>query len=413
MEVASPSPVYPNAGDYAAYGAGAWNGCDCPSGCDGDVGCGPCSFRLCPTGLWFRGDFLLWWGKSAHLPPLVTTSLAGTAQAQAGILGETDTSILFGGGGVDPGVRPGGRFTLGYWMSPCQDSGIEATYLFLGNQSADFSQGSANGDPILARPFFNVDTSLQDAVLVAFPDVAIDSQISVALTSELQSFELLSRDAIFRECGRRVDFLLGYRYSRFAERLAIDQNFTAGPDSLLQEGTVVRASDAFGADNEFNGLELGIAAQRQYYRWSLEGTAKIAIGGTRSLVTIDGTTTTTVPGEAPVTTPGALLAQPTNIGRYSQSTFSAIPELGLTLGCALTPRMNATFGYSLLYWSQIARPGDQIDVGKVAGSTNVNINVNPTQFSGGQLIGVPAPQVRFITTDFWAQGLSFGLDCRF
>jgi hypothetical protein len=356
----------------------------------------------------------MWWGKSASLPPLVTTSPDGTDQAEAGILGEAGTTILFGGGGVDPGVRSGGRFTLGFWTSPCQDSGIEATYLFLGNKSADFNQTSANGSPILARPFFNVDTVLQDAVLVAFPDVAIDSQISAGLSNELHSLELLWRDSIFRESGRRVDFLWGYRYGRFAERLAIDQAFTAGPDSLVfQEGTVLQASDVFAAGNAFHGLELGIAAAAERYRWSLEGLAKVALGGTRSRVTVNGTTTTTVPGETPATTQGALLAQPTNIGRYNQSSFSAIPELDLTVGCRITPRMKATFGYSLLYWSQIARPGDQIDVGKVAGSTNVNVNVNPTQFSGGDLVGVPAPQFRFITTDFWAQGLTFGLDCRF
>jgi len=356
----------------------------------------------------------MWWTKSADLPPLVTTSPAGTLQAQAGVLGQTGTSVLFGGEEVDLGVRPGARFTLGYWLSECQDSGIEATYLFLGNRALNFNRTSANGDPILARPFFNVETGLQDALLVAFPDVAIDSQINVGLSNELQSLELLSRDAIFQQCGQRVDFLFGYRYSRFAERLAIDQAFTAGPGSqVLAEGTVVQASDVFGASNEFHGLELGIAAQTQYCRWSLEGLAKVALGGSRSRVAIDGATTITVPGETPVKTLGDLLAQPTNIGHYSQSNFSAIPELGLTLGCNLTGRMRATFGYSLLYWSRVARPADQIDVGKVAGASNVNVNVNPSQFSGGPLTGVPSPQHRFITTDYWAQGLTFGLDCRF
>jgi hypothetical protein len=145
----------------------------------------------------------------------------------------------------------------------------------------------------------------------------------------------------------------------------------------------------------------------------LEGVAKVALGGTRSRATINGTNTITVPGEDPVTTPGALLAQPTNIGTYSQSNFTAIPEVGLTAGLQLTPRLKATVGYSLVYWSRVARPGDQIDAGAVVGSPDVLVNVNPTQFSGGDLVGVPAPQVRFITSDFWTQGLSFGLDCRF
>jgi hypothetical protein len=412
---AGPPTSYDDAGQSAACGnrAGARRACESALGCEED--CGRAYDCLDSGGpLWFRGEFLMWWTKSADLPPLVTTSPAGTPQAQAGVLGQTGTSVLFGGEEVDLGVRPGARFTVGYWLSPCEDSGIEATYLFLGNKALNFNRTSANGVPILARPFFNVETGLQDALLVAFPNVAIDSHINVGLSNELQSLDLLSREAIFRQSGQRVDFLFGYRYSRFAERLAIDQAFTAGPGSqVLAEGTVVQASDVFGASNEFHGIELGIAAQTQYCRWSLEGLAKIALGGTRSRVAIDGATTITVPGETPVTTQGGLLAQPTNIGRFSQSTFSAIPELGLTLGCNITNRTKATFGYSLLYWSQVARPGDQIDRGQVAGSTNVNVNVNPSQFSGGQLTGVPSPQHRFITTDYWAQGLTLGLDCRF
>ena len=79
-----------------------------------------------------------------------------------------------------------------------------------------------------------------------------------------------------------------------------------------------------------------------------------------------------------------------------------IPELGATLAYDLTPRICATVGYSLFYWSKVARPGDQID-----------FNLNPSQFSGGTLTGVPSPESRFTTTDFWAQGLSLGFDCRF
>jgi len=408
MDAYEPAP-------YPGYGVPCTS-CDACEGFCGECdGCERGYYRFDRPGqLWFRGDFLLWWTKGADLPPLVTTSPAGTAEDVAGVLGEDDTAILFGGSGVSPGSRPGGRFTLGYSFYQCPDSGIEATYLFLSGKSAGFHQTSTNGNPILARPLFDVDTSLQDAVLIAFPDVAVSSQLDVDLHSEFQSFELLSRQTILRTAGDQVDFLFGYRYGRFAERLGIDQNFTAGPDHvLLAEGTVVQASDLFDATNDFHGVEFGIAARRHYARWSLEGLGKIALGGTRSRVSIAGNTISTVPGESPVESPGAMLALPTNIGRYVQSGFTAIPELGLNVGYDLTPRLKATFGYTLLYWSRIARPGDQIDVTKSTTSTVVNVNVNPTQMGGGDLTGVPAPGYRFVTTDFWAQGLSFGLDYRF
>jgi hypothetical protein len=59
-------------------------------------------------------------------------------------------------------------------------------------------------------------------------------------------------------------------------------------------------------------------------------------------------------------------------------------------------------GYSLVYWSKVIRAGEQID-----------LNVNPSQFPPGDLVGAPQPQFRAVTTDFWAQGLNFGLDFRF
>ena len=39
-----------------------------------------------------------------------------------------------------------------------------------------------------------------------------------------------------------------------------------------------------------------------------------------------------------------------------------MPEIGFTLGYDLTSRLKATVGYTLLYWSNVARPGDQIDL---------------------------------------------------
>ena len=43
--------------------------------------------------LWFRGESLLWWVRGGQTPPLLTTSPASTPQAQAGVLGEADTTF--------------------------------------------------------------------------------------------------------------------------------------------------------------------------------------------------------------------------------------------------------------------------------------------------------------------------------
>ncbi len=354
-----------------------------------------------PDRLYFRGEYLLWWNKSPTLPPLVTTSPAGTAQAQAGVLGQSMTSVLFGDDSIPLGAHSGARLTLGSWFYPCQETGVEVSYMFLGNQAATFGANDQS-NPILARPFLNVQTGNQDASLVAFPGVRTGS-VNVSLGNELNSLELLVRRVLVQDCGWRLDFLGGYRHGWYAEDLAIDTTSTVTATNLpVPTGTVQQVSDRFSASNQFDGAELGFAVQSHCERWSLEFLTKLALGSTQSRVDIAGSTTTTTPGAAPVQNTGGILALPSNIGHYEQRGFSVMPELGANLTCYLRPRLKATFGYTLLVWSRVARPGDAVD-----------LNVNPSQFPPGQLNGLASPQSRFSTSDLWVQGLSFGLDYQF
>src|SRR5262249_44339784 len=65
--------------------------------------------------VWAEADFLLWWMRGASLPPLVTTSPAGTPISQAGVLGGTGTTTLFGDSTVNGDLRAGGRIAVGCW----------------------------------------------------------------------------------------------------------------------------------------------------------------------------------------------------------------------------------------------------------------------------------------------------------
>ena len=58
-------------------------------------------------------------------------------------------------------------------------------------------------------------------------------------------------------------------------------------------------------------------------------------------------------------------------------------------------------GYSFIYWSNVSRPGDQID-----------LNVSPSQFPPYDETATMPAFVQH-TTDFWAQGINVGLDYRF
>jgi hypothetical protein len=355
--------------------------------------------------LWFGAEYLLWWGKSANLPPLATTSPQDTAYNRAGVLGQSDTSVLFGGN-VNPGAHSGMRLTLGSWLSDCHDVGLEATYLSLGNKAAVFNQ-SSDGDRILAIPFYNVYTPAQDATVLAYDNRPSEARVQTGTlnirdANELDSVEVLFRKVLLRRCGRQLDFLFGYRYGRFNEDLSIDSSTTFVSGFAVPNGTVSQVSDQFTVCNEFNGADLGFAARTRWCRMSLELLGKLAVGSTQSRVNVRGSTVVTEPGQRPVTYTGGMFALPTNSGSYQQNDFTVVPELGVTLGYDFTSRLRGTFGYTLMYWSRVARPGDLIDT-----------DLNSTQFPPGQLSGVASPQFQFVTTDFWAQGLSFGLDYRF
>lgn len=349
----------------------------------------------------FRGEYLAWWTKSPNVPALVTTNADPTTPfSQAGVL--PGAEILYGGEEGDPGLHSGARFNLEYWFSSCRYVGLDITYTFLGNASATFERTNAN-NAILGRPYFNTDpaVSAQDAWVIAYPNgrQLQTGGITIRNEQELAFVEAMTRWSIVQGCNRNLDFVFGYRYGRFQETLSIDDTTTSAA-----VGDTIQKSDLFDARNEFNGFELGFISNSRYCRWSLDVLAKLAVGNTRSQVDVGGTTEVTDAQGNTVVRNGGLLALPTNSGTVERNGFSAIPELGVTVGYDLTCQLKATVGYTFVYWSNVMRPGDQID-------TNVNgLQVPPTTST---LTGSPSPATKSVMTDFWAQGLNIGLDYRF
>jgi hypothetical protein len=105
-----------------------------------------------------------------------------------------------------------------------------------------------------------------------------------------------------------------------------------------------------------------------------------------------------VPGFGPVTRSGGLLAQRSNSGSFSDTSFAVVPELNLRVGWKATEHVSVSAGYTFLYWSSVSRAGDQIDA-----------RVNPTQIPPGLLSGPARPAFVGKDTDFWAQGVSGGV----
>jgi hypothetical protein len=126
---------------------------------------------------------------------------------------------------------------------------------------------------------------------------------------------------------------------------------------------------------------------------------KVALGPTQQMVNIQGSTL--VNGTTRLE--GGLLALSSNIGHYSRDVFTVVPEVGLNLGYQLTDHLRLFVGYNFLYWSSVVRPGN-----------TVQRAINPNLLPGSTVMGGPdRPAFAFRGSDFWAQGVSFGLEFRY
>ncbi len=370
-------------------------------GCeDDDFGaCFPGMRCMAHDHIWFRGEALLWWTKGGQTPPLLTTSPASTPLAQAGVLGQPGTSVLFGDQELNQGLHGGARITFGTWFGCCQENGVEFSYMILGENTQSFSDASM-GNPILARPFFNTTTGAEDSHVIAFPNVA-NGTFNATSTENFDGAEVLFRRALVHGCDGRIDLLLGYRFDNLTDGMQIaDAATSSGNGGIAPAGTTINTLDIFHTRNNFNGGDLGFSTEWRRGRWTMETLLKMGIGDTQSQVQINGTTSVTANGST-TTANGGLLALPSNIGTHDSNQFSVMPEIGLTLGCDVTEHLRARVGYTLLYWSNVARPGDQIDL-------NVDTNQFPPPVATGE-----KPQFVLHTSDFWAQGVNVGLDYRF
>jgi len=401
----------------SSKGKGSDGGCDC-----------------CLNGRhWLSADYLMWWTKGMEIPPLVTTTtvnppVLGTAD---GSLDQVGTVILFGNEEILEGLRSGVRFQAGTWLDDCCRLGIEGDYYFLNEDIERFSaadDGSV-GSQVISRPFYDilrpganppapgVPGPIGNIEQVSFPE-QLAGRVTVTANTEFQSAGIRMRYALCCETngcqtgcdgssyhyGRRIDFLAGYRYARLNEGLRIleeldETGFFAPPQQF-------EVRDSFLTQNDFNGGEVGVRGEWTTGRWSLDLLGKLALGSVRQRVAINGSTDLTIVGMPPEPTEtGGLLALSTNIGNYEQNRFAVIPELGATLGVQLTQRLRGTVGYSFVYWSNVVRPGDQIDL-------DLNQTFIP-RFGGGIAgSGFQRPEFDFRETDYWAQGLNVGLDYR-
>jgi hypothetical protein len=350
-----------------------------------------------PSNWYVAAEAMAVWIKSYSVPALVTTgpAFSGANLAVAGV------TSLYGANSVDVNPRFGGKLTLGYWLNPCW--AVELSGFYVRPTTHRFTAVTgAFPDLDLARPFLNVNTGAESSEIVGRPGVATGF-VQIDEKSNFYGLELNGRNKYWQGCNNKLDLIGGLRFLYLDERLTINEQSTALPAAGAFAGISRAATDQFHTKNRFYGAQIGAAFTHTEGPWTFELTGKVGAGVTRSIVDITGSVTP-ISGGAPPTLPGGLLALNSNIGSQSHQHFSVVPEIGLNVGYDITPQWRVFAGYSLLYWTGVSRPGNQID-------RVLDVNRIP-----GFPAGAPTTSVRPVAPggveNLWAQGVSVGLAFR-
>jgi hypothetical protein len=352
---------------------------------------------------WLGADYLLWAMKGGRLPPLVTTSPPNSL----GILGQPGTSILIGDTDTNRGAFSGGHFVAGVWLDDDQNFGFEGTYFFLAERSVNFTANST-GSPnsaALARPFFNILTNQEDSEVLALPGQQ-PASIRVSATTSLQGAEATGVVGLCSGDCFRLEMLIGFRYLELDDKLGIAEQVAFLPNAPVNAGSIINQVDQFDVGNRYYGGQLGLRAEWCYHGFLFGALGKLAFGANEEIIDIAGASRFAPPMGTPLISAGGLLAQPSNIGRFTHSQFAVVPELGVHVGYQFGRHVRLFAGYTFLYWSDVVRSGDQIDRG-------LNATQTPVVQPAGPLLGPARPAIFFHQTDFWAQGGTFGLELRY
>jgi hypothetical protein len=356
---------------------------------------------------WFNAEYLLWWMRSAPTEgPLITSG--DPADPVPGGLGQPGTQPFHDNGPLTLGNTSGLRLSAG--VSFGDTLAVEGSYFVLEQRSHGFAAFStSDGAAVIARPVFNDLTLTEGAYPIAFPG-ALSGGTAVTVQTQLHGFDVNLAVNLYRNGQLFFDMLGGFRSLYLNESLTISDSllpvvpgFLTFKGAALDAFTPVNDFDSFRAQNTFYGGQLAGRLTWLEERFSASALGGLAVGTTQQVVVVNGATVVSPPGGTPVAAIGGILAQPSNIGRWSHSTFSLAPEAGLEVAYQVTRWLRASIGYTLVYWTKVARPGNQID--RAASPAQVPLDPG---FGLGTGSARPAPP-SFRESDFWAQGISFGL----
>ncbi|HWB10801.1 MAG TPA: BBP7 family outer membrane beta-barrel protein [Pirellulales bacterium] len=344
-------------------------------------------------GAWFRLEYVNLWVSHASLPaPLVTTGDASSL----GRLGFAQTRTLLGPGQLAAPVFPALRLTLGGWMED-EVFGGEVSVFATALRATHFSAASdVQGSPLLAIPFEDVTsgTPHESSLVLSQPGAASGG----VWTDDAASLFGLELDGL----GNLTEYLPGNRATLTLlggfRLLAFRERFRLSSDTSRPAMLPVSFNDTFLADDTFIGPEIGLRGGYRYRRWTIQGTAKAAIGGTLSTVYESPQASISFVAPRIQAFPDrGWFVQPSNTGREYHRALSVVPAAQIRVGYDLTARLRLTIGYEAFYWTRMLRAPNQIDR-----QLNLSQAVGP-------LVGPSRPAELHKFSNFWAQGFTVGL----
>jgi len=349
--------------------------------------------------IWFRADGLITFSNPSNLPPLLTTSPAGTPRTTAGIFGTPGTNVLIGGSSENS-YRGGVGFALGIEPFPDYHAGLELGFSMLSGNEKGFVEAS-DSSRILGRPFTIAGTGQGQAILVAFPGLSSGSFNVSSNSGNLYMGNITLTDRFIDSGNFHLTGLIGYRRYDMQEELNMLQNLVS-TDPNTVPGTTIRTLDRFATYGTFHGADFGLRGEFVDGPLAWELTARLAVGQLTRTVDIFGSQLINVPGAAPQVNTGGAFALVSNIGRRTNSSTQIMPELGTAVKWQISRHLEARIGYSVVVLQGVARAADQID-------TTISPNNFPPVIApqGSN----PAPMDR--TSNIWLQTISLGLTLGF
>lgn len=351
--------------------------------------------------VWGRFEYLLWQPRQG--PSNTPLVVQGTVPNGVNPFLPGAVVILGSGRDFDWDYANGARFTWGAWLPGSTKVGVEAS-LFLTEVkpiTRAFDSGPL-GIPVLGTPFINELTGAIDSLFAS--NLGTPGRIYGSAKTQTYGAEINMLGNVFRAMYFSTNVFAGFRHASLQEEITLQYNSPGNPNGFflgVPNAGPIAMEDRFTTRNYFYGGQLGFQFE---YRWRslvFEYDTRIAMGVTRRILDVGG-----VSRAGAVQVPGGLFAATTNIGQRADNDFGVIPQIHGLVGWQAMQCLRLHVGFDFLYMTSVIRPGDQID-------PVVNPTLVPFRPEFGAALGTARPAQRFVTTDYWLQGWSFGATLRY